>query len=97
LQIRSLSHAGNLIPGTKMKKVKSIICDRCSGVILAEWLFSYEPNGILTIRSKKGKILHYCSEECFKKHFNGLKGDILIKTGDHPRQDRKWIPLNSLV
>ncbi len=73
---------------------KVILCDCCEKEIMG-WIFSYEPYDVLTVRSKKGTILHYCSEVCCKKHHRG-KGEVLVKCGEHPR-DRKWIPLNLLV
>ncbi len=45
-----------------MKKSDKIFCDRCKGIIVTT-------DNHIKIKTKKGKILDFCSERCESVHF----------------------------
>lgn len=57
-----------------MRKLCDYICDGCRTVIIADYFQRYnlstvwkniDWSNIWTFRVKSGKIVHYCSEECY--------------------------------
>lgn len=44
-----------------------LVCERCRGVVVPAYTpFNYAE--IIKKRSKKGRMLYYCSDVCYQKH-----------------------------
>ena len=58
------------------------LCDRCRVIIQPDDLTRpsitleemHRQKRFYMVRSRKGSLLHYCSEECMKAHFHPGKG-----------------------